>query len=207
MSEVNLTPTSTGVALPESLVPGVAPGAPDRAGAADVDRDARGRRLDVAAVVDRPGLDGHTRVAVRDPAVGPARRPAGGVPGGASVGGDLDAGDHATGVGRGAADGDLGAVTDGRAARWGRDRRGRRGRVGRRGGNSQPGDQRIRLRTHVGEQVHGGLLHVPVRCPARVCRSPHDHCTVPAPNTSAPLEARYSDKWWVAVPGDLTVLP
>ena len=29
--------------------------------------------------------------------------------------------------------------------------------------------------------------------------SPHDHCTVPAPNTSAPLGARYSDRWWVAV--------
>src|SRR4051812_19892155 len=25
--------------------------------------------------------------------------------------------------------------------------------------------------------------------------SPHDHCTVPAPNTSAPLGARYSARW------------
>ena len=37
--------------------------------------------------------------------------------------------------------------------------------------------------------------------------SPHDHCTVPPPNTSAssptpaPLESRYSVRLWVAVPG------
>src|SRR5437879_4080476 len=30
---------------------------------------------------------------------------------------------------------------------------------------------------------------------------PHDHCTVPALNTSAPLGARYSVRLWVAVPG------
>ena len=29
---------------------------------------------------------------------------------------------------------------------------------------------------------------------------PQDHCTVPAPNTRAPLGARYSVRWWVAVP-------
>ena len=28
---------------------------------------------------------------------------------------------------------------------------------------------------------------------------PNDHCTVPAPNTSAPLAARYKVRWWVAV--------
>src|SRR6266566_2475182 len=30
--------------------------------------------------------------------------------------------------------------------------------------------------------------------------NPNDHCTVPAPNTRAPLGARYRDMWWVAVP-------
>ena len=31
--------------------------------------------------------------------------------------------------------------------------------------------------------------------------SPHDHCTVPAPNTSAPLEWRYRVRLCVALPG------
>src|SRR6185503_7853086 len=31
--------------------------------------------------------------------------------------------------------------------------------------------------------------------------SPHDHCTVPAPNTSAPLLWRYNDSLCVTVPG------
>ncbi len=31
--------------------------------------------------------------------------------------------------------------------------------------------------------------------------SPQLHCTVPAPKTSAPLAARYSDRWWVRVLG------
>ena len=29
--------------------------------------------------------------------------------------------------------------------------------------------------------------------------SPHAHCTVPAPNTRAPLDARYKVRWWVTV--------
>jgi hypothetical protein len=36
---------------------------------------------------------------------------------------------------------------------------------------------------------------------------PHDHCTVPAPKTSAPLDARYSDMRWIAVWPDRVVLP
>ncbi len=42
---------------------------------------------------------------------------------------------------------------------------------------------------------------------ALVLSSPQAHCTVPAPNTSAPLGARYSVRWWVAVLLELTVLP
>jgi hypothetical protein len=37
--------------------------------------------------------------------------------------------------------------------------------------------------------------------------SPHAHCTVPAPNTRAPLGARYIVRLWVAVPPSLVVLP
>ncbi len=37
--------------------------------------------------------------------------------------------------------------------------------------------------------------------------SPHDHCTVPALNTRAPLGALYMVRLWVAVPPCLTVLP
>src|SRR5260221_6143728 len=36
---------------------------------------------------------------------------------------------------------------------------------------------------------------------------PYDHCTVPAPNTRAPLGARYSVRWWVAVLLNRVVLP
>ena len=160
---MNLTPTSTAVALPESLVPGVAP-------VPQIEQVQPTLTVDPADGVSMLPLSSTARdlmvalgLPCADPAVGPARRPGGRVPGGAAVGGDLDAGDHAAGVRRGAADGDLGAVTDGRAAERRRDRRGRRGRVGRRGGGGQPGDQRGRLHAHVGEQVHRRLLHVPVR--------------------------------------------
>src|SRR3954462_16031137 len=36
---------------------------------------------------------------------------------------------------------------------------------------------------------------------------PQAHCTVPAPNTRAPLGARYSERWWVAVWLSATVEP
>ena len=59
------------------------------------------------------------------------------------------------------------------------------------------GLQRRRLDAHVGEQVDGRLLHARRSAPGagpsrRVVASsrPHDHCTVPAPNTSAPLACR-----------------
>ena len=51
------------------------------------------------------------------------------------------------------------------------------------------------LRAHVGQQVHGRLLHGLIGHCASAPRSwmlsnPHDHCTVPAPKTSAPLACR-----------------
>ena len=42
--------------------------------------------------------------------------------------------------------------------------------------------------------------------PAPLSR-PHAHCTVPAPNTMAPLDARYKVRWWVAVLLSWVVLP
>ena len=36
---------------------------------------------------------------------------------------------------------------------------------------------------------------------------PHDHCTVPPPNTKAPLAARYSVRWWLAVLFGWVLLP
>src|SRR3954468_9461724 len=36
---------------------------------------------------------------------------------------------------------------------------------------------------------------------------PQAHCTVPAPNTSAPDGARYRDRWWVAVWLSATIDP
>ena len=42
---------------------------------------------------------------------------------------------------------------------------------------------------------------------ALVLSRPHDHCTVPAPKTRAPLGARYIVRWWVAVWLMAVVLP
>ena len=42
-----------------------------------------------------------------------------------------------------------------------------------------------------------GVVTPPSWLPSR----PHDHCTVPAPNTRAPLGAWYMVRLWVAVPG------
>ena len=74
-------------------------------------------------------------------------------------------------------------------------------RIGRWRGRGKPRDQGVRLRAHVGEQVHRGLLHGRIgACPIGFPLSrPHDHCTVPAPNTRAPLGARYKVRWWVVV--------
>jgi hypothetical protein len=47
----------------------------------------------------------------------------------------------------------------------------------------------------------------PASLQAFVVSSPHDHCTVPAPNTSAPLGARYSVRWWVSVTPFATLVP
>ena len=76
---------------------------------------------------------------------------------------------------------------------------------------TQPGQQRRRLHAHVGEQVDRRLLHVRVGLavgPLSSRRSsssrPQAHCTVPAPNTSAPLGARYRVRLWVAVPRPAT---
>ena len=58
----------------------------------------------------------------------------------------------------------------------------------------QPGLKRSWLRPHVGEQIDRRLLHRGrrlARCPRSWLASrPHDHCTVPAPKTSAPLGVR-----------------
>ncbi len=129
------------------------------------------------------------------------------VPGAATVGGDLDAGDHtAARVSGGPGDRHGRTVRQGGALGRRGDRRGGRRRVGRRRGRRKPLHQRGRLRAHVGEQVHRCLLHGGIgRGQARHCRPrsplsrPHDHCTVPAPNTRAPLAARYKVRWWVAV--------
>ena len=45
-------------------------------------------------------------------------------------------------------------------------------------------------------------IEASVGVPARswVASSPHDHCTLPAPKTSAPLGARYSVRACVALP-------
>ena len=132
----------------------------------------------------------------------PGRR----VPGGAAVGRDLDAADHAAaGVGRRAGDGDavVPPVTVAPAA----------GEVIVEVGAvvsvdcvaaTRPASQRRGLRAHVGEEVDRRLLHAsgrPGRPPSWLASRPQDHWTVPAPNTSAPLGARYSVRWWVAVPG------
>ena len=55
---------------------------------------------------------------------------------------------------------------------------------------TKPGLQRCRLHAHVGQQVYRRLLHAGsgVESPSSWLLSrPHDHWTVPAPNTSAPL--------------------
>ena len=75
---------------------------------------------------------------------------------------------------------------------------------------TRPDSQRRRLRAHIGEQVDRRLLHVGVRRVARPgSRSsrPQLHWIVPAPNTSAPLGARYSVRWWVAVPPSTSLVP
>ena len=136
-SEVNFTPSSTpGVA-------GVAPAggrvrAPDRARAADVARPvrrraSRGCRCRRRRARDRRAAGCRGRPSCRSSCVVPGRR----VPGGATVGGDLDAGDDAAaGVGGGAGDVHVGAVATvapaRRRRRWPRSARSCRStRVGR----------------------------------------------------------------------------
>ena len=74
------------------------------------------------------------------------------------------------------------------------------------GGRRQSAHQRRRLGAHVGEEVDGRLLHDgigrgaaggPLLNHAFVVSRPHAHCTVPAPNTSAPLGAWYIVRWCV----------
>ncbi len=99
--------------------------------------------------MDRPGVA---------PATATGRR----VPAGTTVDGDLDPADGAGRVSGGAGHGQLTAVGDGRsgARRGDADRRWRV--VGGRGSRDQPGHQRRRLRAHIRQQVHGGLLHAGV---------------------------------------------
>ncbi len=99
-------------------------GSPDRARAVHADRDARSRLLQVAAVVDRPGLDRRRGIPMCDPRITPGHR---GVrrrhrgdrmPGRAAVGRDLNTRDHtAARIGCGAGDGGQRAVLQGRTLR------------------------------------------------------------------------------------------
>ena len=133
------------------------------------------------------------------------------MPGLAAVGRDLHAGHHAAaGVGGGARDRDLAAVLKFAAAAGEAivevggvvsvdGRRGRQARTAAswaalpcpRTGSPSPAACSGQAWSRLGGPV---LPH------ALVSSSPHAHCTVPAPNTSAPLGARYSVRWWVAVP-------
>ena len=172
---------------------------PDRAGAGHVHRGAGGRGLDVAAVVHCARLDLRGRAPMGDPRVAPRDRRVGvghggdGVPGGAAVGRDLDAGHHtATCI---VADplmvtadpferlafcaGDVivevGAVAsvDGVAAV-----------------SPAINEAGCTLPMSANRFTVACCMAVSVALVVPPLSSPHAHCTVPAPNTRAPLGAR-----------------
>src|SRR5215831_2747262 len=94
-------------------------GSPDRAGAVHVDSRAWSRCLQVAAVINRPRLDGRRRVAMGHPGITPGHRGIRGryrrrrMPGRTAVRRDLYADDHAAArVSRGTGDGDGRTVRD-----------------------------------------------------------------------------------------------
>ena len=130
------------------------------------------------------------------------------MPGRAVVGGDFHAGDHsAAGVGGGAGDRHLAAVLEGFARFRRGDRRGRRRSCrstcspATRPEISDPGWAPMsanRLTVACSMLGSGGLRWVGGAIPGVQLARPQDHCTVPAPKTSAPLGARYSVRWCVA---------
>ena len=57
-------------------------------------------------------------------------------------------------------------------------------------------------RFNVAWRMSGSGVADPTSLSVSWCVSrPHTHCTVPAPNTIAPLECLYIVRWCVAVPG------
>ena len=123
-----------------------------------------GRRLGVAAVVRRPRLQHDGAAAVDGAGVAPRRRPGGWVPCRPAVQGHLDPGDHpAPGVGGSPGDGHALAVGQRGPLGGERDRGGGSGGVRALRRGHETGHPRDRLRTHVGEKVHGRLLHAHVR--------------------------------------------
>ena len=130
-------------------------------GVADGDRDARARRLQVAAVVHGADEDVVGSVRGRREREGPGLAALGRAPGAPAVRRHLDPGDEAGGlVGGGAPQDERGGGGHGGAARGRRDLGDGGGPVGRGRGRQEAGLQCRGLDAHVGEQVHGGLLQV-----------------------------------------------
>ena len=153
---------------------------PDRARAGDVDRCPRERGLEVSAVVHGARLEPCLAVPVGDPRVAPARCSDRWMPRLPAVCRHLDARDvTAARVGRGSGNRHRSAVGHGRSSRRRVDRRERRGSISRRDGRNQLRLERRRLHVHVGEEVHGRLLHPAVRRTRRIRREDVVHVIEP----------------------------